>query len=75
MFQLLLEMATATDADEGTADTTKADAENCLSSVASSCLLSLVIAWAVTPKILQALDCLITTARPMIAAQEITASL
>lgn len=41
-----------------------------LSSLASSCLLSLVIAWGVTPKILQALDRLITIARPL-AAQKI----
>lgn len=44
-----------------------------LSSLASSCLLSLVIAWGVTPKILQALERLITVTRPL-AAQRITVS-
>ncbi len=44
-----------------------------LSSLASSCLLSLVIAWGVTPRILQALDALITVARPL-AAQIIVVS-
>ena len=50
------------------------EAEESLSSLASSCLLSLVIAWGVTPKILQALNSLITVARPL-TAQKITVNI
>jgi hypothetical protein len=58
---------------ENTSTIETQEVEESLSSLASSCLLSLVIAWGVTPRILQALDALITVARPL-AAQIIVVS-
>jgi hypothetical protein len=72
LFELLLKLSTMTDA-ENTSTIETQEVEESLSSLASSCLLSLVIAWGVTPRILQALDALITVARPL-AAQIIVVS-
>jgi hypothetical protein len=72
LFELLLKLSTMTDA-ENTSTIGTQEVEESLSSLASSCLLSLVIAWGVTPRILQALDALITVARPL-AAQIIVVS-
>ena len=72
LFELLLKLSTTTDVENASTIETKEVGES-LSSLASSCLLSLVIAWGVTPRILQALDALITVARPL-AAQIIVVS-
>jgi hypothetical protein len=72
LFELLLKLSTMTDAENTSTLETQEVGES-LSSLASSCLLSLVIAWGVTPRILQALDALITVARPL-AAQIIVVS-
>ncbi|XP_046440285.1 E3 ubiquitin-protein ligase MYCBP2-like isoform X2 [Daphnia pulex] len=66
LFELLLKLSTMTDAENTSTIETQEVGES-LSSLASSCLLSLVIAWGVTPRILQALDALITVARPLAA--------
>ena len=50
------------------------EAEESLSSLSSSCLLSLVIAWGVNPNILQTLNSLITVARSL-TSEEITVSI
>ena len=75
LFELLLSLSTSM-IDEDTLPITNEtqEAEESLSSLASSCLLSLVIAWGVTPKILQALNSLITVARPL-TAQKITVNI
>ena len=70
LFELLLKLSIMTDVDNTCVNL---EAGESLSSLASSCLLSLVIAWGVTPRILQALDALITVARPL-AAQIIVVS-
>lgn len=45
--------------------------EKSLAAAASSCLLSLVLAWGVTPKIFQALNHLVTAAHQPLATQQI----
>jgi hypothetical protein len=62
-----------TDVENTSVNETQEEVEENLTSLASSCLLSLVIAWGVTPRILQALDALITVSRPL-AAQIIVVS-
>ena len=68
LFELLLEISSK--------DSDNLDNQECgerLTSIATSCLLSLVIAWGVTPKLLQALAHLITAPHSL-ADQEITVS-
>ncbi|KAK4016037.1 hypothetical protein OUZ56_031000 [Daphnia magna] len=72
LFELLLKLSTVIDAENDRIIPAETEEiEGSLSSLASSCLLSLTVAWGLTPKILQALDTLITVARPL-AAQLIT---
>jgi hypothetical protein len=73
LFELLLKLSTMTDVENTSANETQEEVGENLTSLASSCLLSLVIAWGVTPRILQALDALITVSRPL-AAQIIVVS-
>lgn len=74
LFELLLKLSTVIDAENDRIIPAETEEiEGSLSSLASSCLLSLTVAWGLTPKILQALDTLITVARPL-AAQLITVS-
>ena len=68
LFELLVEISSK--------DCDNLDNEECgerLTSIATSCLLSLIIAWGVTPKLLQALAHLITATHAL-ADQEITVS-
>lgn len=73
LFELLLKLSTMTDVENTSVNETQEEVGENLTSLASSCLLSLVIAWGVTPRILQALDALITVSRPL-AAQIIVVS-
>lgn len=69
LFELLVEISSK--------DCDNLDNEECgerLTSIATSCLLSLIIAWGVTPKLLQALAHLITATQSL-ADQEITVSI
>ena len=68
LFELLVEISSK--------DCDNLDNEECgerLTSIATSCLLSLIIAWGITPKLLQALAHLITATHSL-ADQEITVS-
>lgn len=70
LFDLLLCMSLDDD-NERNPENRDQDVEESLNSVASACLLSLGVAWGVTPKILRALNHLITVDQPL-TAQEIT---